>query len=284
MKQYSLKESITIQGIGLHSGQASNLTLKPAPADTGIVFRRSDIENAENIPAIYDNVCDTQNCTCLKKGGSIISTIEHLMAALYTAGIDNAYIECCAKEIPILDGSAAVFYDFLSKAPKIELDAPRKILKILKPVYFEDNKKNHIELLPSPHDGLNIHFEIDFPSKVVGHQIFDGVISPQIFMQKIAPCRTFCEKYQIEYLQSLGLIKGGSLENAIVLDGDTILNPDGFRVENECVNHKVLDLIGDMFTSGYFIHGTVNAFKTGHYHNNEILKKLFSDQSNYEIK
>ena len=126
-------------------------------------------------------------------------------------------------------------------------------------------------------------FDIEFPSKIVGHQNFDEVITKDIFENKIAPCRTFCEKYQIDYLKSIGLIKGGSLDNAVVLDGEKILNPNGFKVKNECVNHKVLDLIGDMYTSGYKMYANVKAFRTGHFHNNEVLKKLFENPDNYKI-
>lgn len=277
--QNTLQETVKIEGIGLHSGCPSVLTLRPAPAGTGIVFCREGVE----IPALYNHVADTRNCTCLGRQGVVISTIEHLMAALYAAGIDNAYIECDNRELPILDGSAAVFFEILSKAPKTSQSRPRRFLKILKTVRFEDGKGNYAELSPADNEKLNIRFEIEFPSKVVGRQIFDQAVTPEVFERQIAPCRTFCEKSQIEYLQSLGLIKGGSLDNAVVLDGDTILNPDGFRVENECVNHKVLDAVGDLYTSGCFILGTLNARRTGHYHNNELLKKLFSDQSNYEI-
>lgn len=277
--QKTLQETVTIKGIGLHSGAPSTLRICPAHTDTGIVFCREGI----SIPALYHHVVDTRNCTCLGAQGTLISTIEHLMAALYAAGIDNAQIECDNLELPILDGSAAVFFDILNKAPKTEQNKSRHFLKILKTVRFEDDKGNFTELSPSSDSRLNIHFEIDFPSKIVGHQVFEQSVTPEIFAKQIAPCRTFCEKSQIEYLQSLGLIKGGSLDNAVVLDGDKILNPGGFRVENECVNHKVLDAVGDLYTSGCFIRGNFKACRSGHYHNNELLKKLFSDQSNYEI-
>ena len=163
----------------------------------------------------------------------------------------------------------------------VEQNASRHYIKVIRSVDFIDDKGNKISIEPAKE--FSVHFTIEFPSKIVGHQEFDGAISSDVFAKEIAPCRTFCEKYQIDYLRSIGLIKGGSLDNAVVLDGETILNPEGFKVPNECVNHKVLDAIGDMYTSGYQIIGRLTANKTGHYHNNQILKVLFADSSNYEI-
>ena len=280
--QHTLKNSIEIKGIGLHSGCNSTIKISPAEENTGIVFQRTDVENAKPIRALYSNVLDTRNCTCIGDSSqNIISTIEHLMAVLYVLEIDNAFITIDNSEIPILDGSGKVLFDKLKDEEKIKQNAPRKYLKLKKEIEFTDDNNNCIRLLPS--DNFYVHFDIDFPSKVVGKQQFDKKITKEIFAKEIAPCRTFCEKYQVDYLKSIGLIKGGSLENAIVLDGDKILNPEGFRVVNECVNHKVMDTIGDLYTSGYYILAKVVANKTGHYHNNEILKKLFSSKDNYEL-
>lgn len=281
--QTTIRTEISIKGIGLHSGCDSVLNIKPAPVNSGIVFKRIDIADSPLIPATYDNVVDTRNCTCLGKNGVLVSTIEHLMAALSLSGIDNALIECNNQELPILDGSGKVFFEILQKAPKVHQELSRKYLKVLKPVKFTDDKGNFVEVAPNDGKNMYVKFDIEFPSHIVGHQTFDGKISPEIFASEIAPSRTFCEKYQIEYLQSLGLIKGGSLENAVVLDGENILNPEGFRVKNECVNHKVLDLLGDMFTSGYHILANITAYKSGHFHNNEVLKLLFADKNNYKI-
>lgn len=280
--QQTLAKEVTIKGIGLHSGCKTVLTLKPAPVNHGIVFKRVDLPSQPEIKALYSNVVDTRNCTCIgDASGNIVATIEHLMAALAVMKIDNVLIEINNQEMAIMDGSALPFYEALQKAGTVAQDAPRKILKVLKPVSFTDDKGNKIELLPA--DVFSVHFTIEFPSKVVGHQEFDGTVTPEVFKSEIAPCRTFCEKYQVDYLQSIGLIKGGSLENAVVLDGETILNEGGFRVANECVNHKVIDAIGDMYTAGFALQGKVIADKTGHYHNNQILKVLFADKSNYEI-
>lgn len=280
--QKTLEQSFTLKGIGLHSGCNVTLTLNPAPENTGIVFRRTDKAGQPQIKALWSNVVDTRNCTCLGDGENRVSTIEHIMAALYMAGIDNTLIDVDNEELPIMDGSAKVFYDAFKNIPLKEQNAPRRSLKILKEVTYTDDKGNSITLKPA-NKGLSVKFEIDFPSKIVGHQVFDGEITADVFEKEIAPCRTFCEKYQVDYLKSVGLIKGGSLENAVVLDGETILNEGGFRVANECVNHKVLDAVGDMYSSGYRITGALVASKTGHFHANELLKKLFADESNYAI-
>ena len=282
--QYTLKNSITIEGIGLHSGCESVLTLQPAPENYGIRFIRSDIENATPIRALYSEVVDLRNCTCIGTSPeNIVSTIEHLMSVLYILGIDNAKISVNNPEVPILDGSGKVFMEILEKAELIAQNAPRKVLKVKKEITFADDKGASVTLLPTNENKLHICFDIDFPSKIVGHQNFDKDIDKSTFAAEIAPCRTFCEKYQVDYLKSIGLIKGGSLENAVVLHGETLLNPEGFRVKNECVNHKVMDCIGDLYTSGYHILAKVVANKSGHYHNNEVLKKLFSDKDNYDI-
>ena len=279
--QQTLNEKVEIKGIGLHSGCDSLLVLEPAPENYGIQFFRSDL-NDSPIRALYSQVVDLRNCTCIGTSAqNIVSTIEHLMAVLYILGIDNAKISVNNPEVPILDGSGKVFLEILEKATLKKQSAKRKYLKVKKEISFSDDKGASITL--SPADKLHICFDIDFPSKIVGHQTFDKDIDREIFTKEIAPCRTFCEKYQVDYLKSIGLIKGGSLENAVVLDGETLLNPEGFRLKNECVNHKVMDCIGDLYTSGYHILAKVVANKSGHYHNNEILKQLFASTDNYEI-
>lgn len=280
--QFTLSESVEIKGIGLHSGCESVMVIEPAPENYGIRFKRSDLAEAQPVKALYSNVVDTRNCTCLGTSPqNIISTIEHIMAVFYIIGLDNALIKINNPEIPILDGSGAKFLDILQKVKLTEQAAPRKYLKVQKEVRFADDKGASVTLLPA--DKFQVCFDIDFPSKVVGHQHFEKEITPEVFASEIAPCRTFCEKYQVDYLKSIGLIKGGSLSNAVVLDGDKILNPEGFRVKNECVNHKVMDTIGDLYTSGYYIIAKVVANKSGHYHNNEVLKQLFNAQENYEV-
>lgn len=281
--QQTIAKELKIEGEGLHSGKKSTLIIKPADVNTGIVFIRTDINDANPIPAIYTNVINTKNCTCIGHNETnIVSTIEHLMAALYMMQIDNAIVEINAPEMPILDGAAQTFFKKMQEIGVIRQNSPRKYIKVLKKVSIADDKGNTISLDPS--ENFHVNFVIEFPSKVVGRQEFDGDINQEIFIKEIAPCRTFCEKYQIDYLRSIGLIKGGSLENSVVLDGENILNPEGFKVKNECVNHKVLDAIGDMYTAGYPIKGKLTAKRTGHFHNNQILQTLFADSSNYIIE
>lgn len=279
--QKTLKNSVEISGIGLHSGCPSRLVIMPAPENTGIVFIRTDLASNNHFAALYSEVVDTRNCTCLGNANrQIVSTIEHIMAALYAVGIDNAFIKINNPEVPIMDGSAKIFYEVLRQAELVDLPAKRKYLQVKKTVEFVGEKGGSIRLSAAP--DLTITADIDFPSPIVGYQKFSAVIDENLFA-KIAPARTFCEKYQVTYLQSIGLIKGGSLDNAVVLDGDKILNEGGFRFEDECVKHKVLDCIGDMFTSGYRLRAKVEASCSGHFHNNEVLKLLFADKSNYEI-
>lgn len=281
--QKTLSKNVEIKGIGLHSGCEVTMTIKPAPVNSGINFKRIDVNNCPDIKALYSNIVDTKNCSCLgNKEGHLISTIEHLMSSLAVLEIDNALIEINNQETPIMDGSAKLFFEALKDIELVEQNAPRQYLKVLKTIEFVDDKGNKVELSPCNH-GLKINFEIDFPSKIVGHQEFHGEVTREIFEKFIAPARTFCEKQAVDYLKSIGLVKGGSLENAVVLDGDSIMNEGGFRVDNECVNHKVLDAIGDLYLSGYPIIGELSASKTGHFHTNELLKVLFADSSNYEI-
>lgn len=281
--QHTIAKQVIFNGVGLHSGVETQLMVEPAEANNGIVFIRSDLQNFTPLPATYSHVVDTRNCTCLGDSqGNIISTIEHLMAALSALQIDNAIIKVNAPEMPILDGGSLLFYNEMKKVGLQEQSAPRRILRVLKKVEFKDDKGNYVTL--EQDDNFVVHFIIDFPSPVVGHQEFAGVIDETVFVSQIAPCRTFCEKAQIDYLRSIGLIKGGSLDNAVVLDGNSILNPDGFRVDNECVNHKVLDAIGDMATSGFAIKGKLTAFHSGHFHNNQILQTLFANSSNYQTE
>lgn len=281
--QHTIAKQVIFNGVGLHSGVDTKLIVEPANENSGIVFIRSDLSDFTPLAANYSNVVDTRNCTCLGDNkGNIISTIEHLMAAISALKIDNAIVKVNAPEMPILDGGALKFYQDLKSVGLIEQPAPRRVLKVLKKVEFKDDKGNYVVL--EPDDKFTVHFIIDFPSPIVGHQEFKGNIDEEVFVSQIAPCRTFCEKTQIDYLRSIGLIKGGSLENAVVLDGDKILNPDGFRVKSECVNHKVLDAIGDMATSGFAIQGKLTAYHSGHFHNNKILQTLFADNSNYVIE
>lgn len=281
--QNTINELSINDGIGLHSGKSAKLKLLPAEENTGIVFRRIDLEGKPEIKATYDNVVDTKNSTNLGFDGKMyVRTIEHLMCGLYMAGIDNAIVEIDNEEMPIFDGSASKYYDIFKKDVIVKQKSARKFLKLKREISFIDKNENKISLKPYK-KGLKVNFEIEFPSPIVGYQMFSAEIDNEIYKKELMDARTFCEKSQVDYLRSIGLVKGGSLDNAVVLDGDKILNPGGLRHEKECVNHKVLDIIGDMYTSGYQIIGEINASKTGHYHSNELLKILFSNPENYEI-
>ena len=273
--QRTVAKVVTLSGTGLHSGRPVELVIAPAAVDSGIKFVRSDLSAFSPLPALYSNVGDTRNCTCLSDAaGNVVSTIEHLMAALCVARIDNALISLNSPEMPIMGGGAAEFFAGLQAAGIAEQSAAGRRIRVLRPVEFRDDKGNYAAL--APHNDFAVHFTIDFPSPIVGHQEFDHEISAEIFASQIAPCRT--------YLRSIGLIKGGSLDNAVVLDGDKILNPDGFKVSGECVNHKVLDAIGDMYTAGLPLLGRLTGFRSGHFHNNRLLQVLFADKSNYTIE
>lgn len=281
--QHTIAQKVTFNGVGLHSGVAVELVVEPSDINSGIMFVRSDIANFKPISALYSQVVDTRNCTCLGDNqGNLISTVEHLMASLAVLKIDNALIKVNAPEMPIIDGGALKFYNQLKSVGLIKQSLPRRVIKVARKVEFTDDKGNYVILEPS--EDFAVHFTIDFPSPIVGHQEFNGTINEDVFASAIAPCRTFCEKSQIDYLRSIGLIKGGSLDNAVVLDGNKILNPDGFRVTNECVNHKVLDAIGDMYTCGCGLRAKLTAYHSGHFHNNQILRNLFADKSNYSTE
>ncbi|MFV0626694.1 MAG: UDP-3-O-acyl-N-acetylglucosamine deacetylase [Alphaproteobacteria bacterium] len=283
IQQKTVKEFKIDNGIGLHSGKIAKLRFLPAEENSGIVFRRIDLAEKPEIKATFGNVVDTKNSTNLGFDGKMyVRTIEHLMCALYMFGIDNAIIEIDNEEMPIFDGSASKFIEVFKKQTLVEQKAPKNLLKIKKEISFTDDNGNIVSIKPKE-TGLKVNFEIIFPSPIVGHQIFSEEINQDVFENEIMDSRTFCEKYQVDYLQSIGLAKGGSLENAVVLDGDKILNPGGLRHEKECVNHKVLDIIGDLYTSGHQVVGEISAAKTGHFHTNQLLHKVFADKNNYEI-
>lgn len=281
----TFQNAIPCVGVGLHSGHKVNMTLKPAPVGTGIVFVRTDVMDKDNvIPASYKNVADTRMCSCVaNKAGVSVGTIEHLMAALSGFGISNAVIELDGPEVPIMDGSAQDYITLFECAGIMEQDAPQKAIKILKEVCFNDGKGAECCLYPAD-DGLSFDFMIDFQqSKAIGHQEYSIVLSERSFKDAVAYARTFGFAYEVEAMRAAGLARGGSLENAVVVDGDKIMNPEGLRSENEFVVHKVLDAIGDLYQAGLPIIGHFSGVKSGHFHNNELLKKLLADETAYEI-
>ena len=281
----TLQNAIPCVGVGVHSGKKVHMTLKPAPIGTGIVFVRTDVTDRDNrIPARYDHVVDTRMCTCIgNRDGVIVGTIEHLMGALHGLGITNLVVEVDGPETPVMDGSANDFVTLIECAGILEQDAPLKAVKILKEVSFDDGKGATVTLAPAD-AGLSLDFMIDFSqTKAIGRQEYSIELTPRNFKDAIAYARTFGFVKDIEMLRSMGLGLGGSLDNAVIIDGDRVVNPDGLRSENEFVVHKTLDAVGDLYQLGLPIIGHFMGTKSGHMHTNMLLKQLMQDPSAFEI-
>ena len=281
LSQKTVKSDISFSGIGLHTGNIVDLTIKPAQPNNGIIFKRTDLkENNIIIPGVF-NVSSANFCTTISNDiGVSVSTIEHLMGALFILGVDNAVIEINNNEVPILDGSAKVFVEKITKTGLEVSNQPIRIIKINKRIDYVDGSK-FISLEPN-----NINFEIDFnleySNSVIGNQsncinVYEDDLSD------IINSRTFCLYEDIEKLKTLGLARGGSLENAIVVKEKEVLNKDGLRNKNEFVNHKILDCIGDIYLSGYKMVGKIKCTHGGHKLTNQLLRKVFSDKNNYSI-
>lgn len=281
IKQRTPKKVIQATGVGLHSGDTVLLTLCPAPIDTGIVFRRVDLDPVVEIPALYDRVGDTTLCTSLTHQGVRIATVEHLLSALAGLGIDNAYINVNAPEIPIMDGSAAPFVFLVQSAGVTEQNAPKRFIRILKPVRVEDNGK-FVQLLP--YEGYKVSFTIDFDHPVFNDKpqtvTFD--LSGTSYVKEVCRARTFGFLSDYEKLRENDLAKGGSLDNAIVVDDYRVLNEDGLRFDSEFVTHKVLDAIGDLYLLGKPLIGAFEGYKSGHELNNRLLRELMKRQDAWE--
>ena len=281
----TLQNQIPCVGVGLHSGQKIHMVLKPAPVGTGIVFVRTDVTDKDNIiPAKYDHVVDTRLCSCIgNKDGVIVGTIEHLMGAFHGLGITNVFVEVDGPEVPLMDGSATDFVTLINCAGILDQDAPQKAIKVLKEVSFDDGKGASVVLYPED-DGFNMDFMIDFSqTKAIGRQEYSIELTPRNFTDAIAYARTFGLAKDIDMLRSMGLAKGGSLENAVVVDDNGVLNPEGTRSENEFVVHKTLDAVGDLYQAGLPIIGHFAGTKSGHMHNNMLLRQLMADKDAFEI-
>ncbi len=282
IRQRTIKSIVKTTGVGLHSGRKVTLVLRPAAANTGVIYRRTDLNPPVDFPADANSVRDTMLCTALvSESGVRISTVEHLNSALSGMGIDNIIIEVNAPEIPIMDGSSSPFIYLLQSAGVEHLNAPKRFLKIKKTVRVEDGDK-WAEL--RPYRGFKIDFSIDFNHPAIQDNQKRLVIdfSSQSFVKEISRARTFGFMRDIEYLQSQNLCLGGSFDNAIVLDDYKILNDDGLRFDNELVTHKVLDAIGDLYMCGHNILGEMCAYKSGHALNNQLLRAVLADQEAYE--
>ena len=281
LNQKTINKNITFKGVGLHSGLVVNMTVKPAAPNSGIIFKRIDLkENNIIIPNIF-NVSSAIFCTTISNvDGVSVSTVEHLMGALYGLGIDNALIEIDNQEVPILDGSAKLFVEAISKTGIKNSDAPIKIVKIQKKIEFIDGNKT-ISIEPSK-ISLDIDFELKYENEVIGTQrnsvkVFESDLSD------IYNSRTFCLFEDIEKLKEMGLAKGGNLDNAIVVKNNAVLNQNGLRNEKEFVNHKILDCMGDLYLAGYKIIGKIICSQGGHKLTNQLLRKVFQNDENFSL-
>ncbi|TGD74060.1 UDP-3-O-acyl-N-acetylglucosamine deacetylase [Mangrovimicrobium sediminis] len=282
IRQRTLASTISASGVGLHTGSEVSLTLAPAPVDTGIVFCRTDLDPQREFPARAENVGDTMLSTSLCAGGERVSTVEHLMAAFAGLGIDNARVEVSAPEVPIMDGSAGPFVGLIQAAGIAEQDALKKFMRIKRKVTVEDGDSVASFL---PFDGFKVAFTIDFDHPVFrdrsAHADVDFATSS--FAREVSRARTFGFMHEIEYLRSRGLARGGSVDNAIVLDEYRILNRDGLRYDDEFVRHKVLDAIGDLHLLGYNLIGEYRAYKSGHALNNTAARALLAQPDTWEL-
>ena len=278
MKQTTIAKPVELVGIGLHKGVPVNLRLEPLEADRGIEFFRSDVN--VSIPLKPENVVDTRMATVIGKDGCFISTIEHLLSAVYAYGIDNLRVIVDADEVPVMDGSSGSFCMLLDEAGQVTLDAPKKIMRIKKEVIVKEGDK-YVKLSPS--NDLNYDFTIKFDHPVIDEQSFTLNFTKEEYKNKIAKARTFGFLHEVQYLRSKGLALGGSLENAVVLDDKKVLNNEGLRFPDEFVRHKILDAIGDMSLLGVNFIGNYEAFAGSHDLNHKLTLALLKEKENYEI-
>ena len=281
LSQSTVSDKILLSGVGIHTGKKVNLKILPSPPNSGIIFKRVDLNNNNIVIPNFENVSDATLCTTItNQYGVKVSTIEHLMAAFLGLGIDNAVVELDSQEVPILDGSAMNFVKILKEIGLKNSDVPIKLIKINNTVEFEDGDKS-ISIEKS-NTALEIEFEINYDNKLIKNQknkinVFEDNLD------EVFNSRTFCLYEDIEKLKKIGLGKGGSLENAIVVKNDKILNKDGLRNKNEFVNHKILDCMGDLYLTGYRIIGSLKCKHGGHSLTNKLLRKIFSDNRNYSL-
>ena len=281
LRQRTLRESIKSTGVGLHSGNKVTMQLSPAPVDTGIVFRRTDLSPIRDIPARADQVDETDLSTSLGRGEFQVTTVEHLLSALCGLGIDNAFIEIDSPEVPIMDGSAGPFVYLLQTAGVQEQPAAKRFIRVTHEITVNDGDK--VATL-RPYEGFRVTFVIDFDHPVfkeqIGHATLD--ISSEAFVREISRARTFGFVHEFEYMRSRGLARGGSVDNAIVVDDYRILNEGGLRYDDEFVKHKMLDAIGDLYLAGYQLLAEYEGVKSGHALNNQLVRALFEQPECWE--
>ena len=280
-RQRTLKNLIRATGVGLHSGEKVFLTLRPAPVDTGIVFRRTDLEPVVDIPAHAELVTETVLCTGLSRDGGKVMTVEHLMSAFAGLGIDNAYVEVTAPEIPIMDGSAGPFVFLLQSAGITEQTAAKKFIRILHPLEVREGDKF---ARFTPHQGFRIGFTVEFnhPAIPTSRSRAEVDFSTSAYIDEVSRARTFGFMRDLEYMRERNLGLGGSMDNAIVLDEFRVLNEDGLRYADEFVRHKILDAVGDLYLAGHAIIGAYEGFKSGHALNNRLVRALLADANAWE--
>ncbi|BAP43566.1 UDP-3-O-[3-hydroxymyristoyl] N-acetylglucosamine deacetylase [Pseudomonas sp. StFLB209] len=282
IKQRTLKNIIRATGVGLHSGEKVYLTLKPAPVNTGIVFIRTDLDPVVEIKAWAESVGETTLSTTLVQGDVKVGTVEHLLSAMAGLGIDNAYVELSAAEVPIMDGSAGPFVFLIQSAGLEEQDAPKQFIRILREVTVEEDGKRATFV---PFEGFKVSFEIDFDHPVFRDRIQTASVdfSSTSFVKEVSRARTFGFMSDLEYLRKHNLGLGGSVENAIVVDKEGVLNEDGLRYEDEFVKHKILDAIGDLYLLGNSLVGEFRGYKSGHALNNRLLRALIAQKDAWEV-
>ena len=282
MKQKTLKNTSEVRGIGLHSGKEIRMRLSPAPVNSGIQFCRTDLNPAVLIPAEVTRVNDTRLATALFEGKTYVSTVEHLMSALCGLGVDNALVEVDAPETPILDGSALGYVDLIEKAGIVEQDAERRYVRVKKTVEVRDNDK-FAKLEPA--EDFVATFTIAFGHPVIDKTIQEATFHAAMddFVKTVAYARTFCLARDVEKMRAVGLALGGSLENAIVVEDNCIMNPEGLRAQDEFAKHKLMDSIGDLYVLGHPLKAKYSAYKSGHGLNNQLLRKLLSEKDAWEF-
>jgi UDP-3-O-[3-hydroxymyristoyl] N-acetylglucosamine deacetylase len=281
--QHTLRTPALFAGVGVHTGAYTRVAVRPAPADHGIVFVRTDVSGRDSrVAATAQAVCKTQLGTVItNEAGVTVSTIEHLMAALVMLGVDNAAVELDGPEMPIMDGSAEPFVRLLDRAGRREQPAPRRFIEIVEPVEVVDGDKR---AALTPAAGFEVAFEIRFPTAVIGRQSIDLAMDERTFRREIADCRTFGFLHEVEALRAQGLARGGSLENAIVIEGDRVLNPEGVRRPDEFVRHKALDAIGDLYVLGAPVIGRFEGVLAGHGLNNQLVRALLARPSAWRLR
>ncbi|WP_373190609.1 UDP-3-O-acyl-N-acetylglucosamine deacetylase [Halomonas sp.] len=282
IRQRTLKNVIRATGVGLHSGKKVYLTLRPAPVDTGIVFVRTDLKPEVQVPAYAEHVTDTTLCTALSVGGAKVATVEHLMSAFAGLGIDNAYVDLSASEVPIMDGSAGPFVFLIQSAGIAEQSAAKKFIRVKREIVVREGDKEAMFL---PHQGFKVSFAIDFDHPVFDEQSKTAMVdfSTTSFVKEVSRARTFGFMRDLEYLRSNNLALGGSLDNAIVVDDYRIVNEGGLRYDDEFVKHKVLDAIGDLYQLGHSLIGEFRGVKSGHALNNQLCRALLAQPEAWEL-